>query len=50
VSCLPDVALGFGLVRGEGWPLAIVFTLMHVAAWAVTVTLLPRLTASRLRE
>ncbi len=45
VSCLPDVALGFGLViRNEGWPLAVVFILMHVAAWAVTVSMLTRLT------
>jgi hypothetical protein len=44
LSCVPDAALGFGLIRGEGWPLAIVFTLMHIAAWAVTVTMLTRLT------
>jgi hypothetical protein len=45
LSILPELALGFGLIKGEGWPLAIVFTLMHVAAWAVTVTMLTRLTA-----
>ena len=44
LSCAPDVALGFGLIRGEGWPLAIAFTLLHIAAWAVTVTMLTRLT------
>jgi hypothetical protein len=48
LSCVPDLALGFGLVRGEGWSLAIVFIVMHVAAWAVTVTMLTRLTMSRL--
>jgi hypothetical protein len=47
VSCLPDVALGFGLIRGEGWPLAAGFILMHIAAWAVTVSMLTRLTTSR---
>jgi hypothetical protein len=46
LSCLPDVALGFGLIRGEGWPLAVAFTLMHVAAWAVTVSMLTYLTTS----
>lgn len=46
VSCLPDLALGFGLlVRNEGWPLAVAFTLMHVVAWAVTVSMLTRLTS-----
>jgi hypothetical protein len=44
---MPDVALGFGLIRGEGWPLAVVFILMHIAAWAVTVSMLTRLTTSR---
>ena len=45
--CVPDVALGFGLIRGEGWPLAMGFILMHIAAWAVTVSMLTRLTTSR---
>jgi hypothetical protein len=47
LSCLPDVALGFGLIRGEGWPLAVGFILMHIAAWAVTVSMLTCLTTSR---
>jgi hypothetical protein len=47
LSCLPDLALGFGLIRGEGWPLAVVFILMHIAAWAVTVSMLPLLTRSK---
>jgi hypothetical protein len=47
LSCLPDVALGFGLIRGEGWPLALGFILMHIAGWAVTVSMLTRLTTSR---
>ena len=48
LSCLPDVALGFGLIRGEGWTLAVVFILMHIAAWAVTVSMLTRLTRAQL--
>jgi hypothetical protein len=47
LSCVPDVALGFGLIRGEGWTLAIVFILMHIAAWAVTVSMLARLTRAQ---
>jgi hypothetical protein len=47
LSCLPDVALGFGLVQGEGWPLAMVFILMHVVAWATTVSMLTHLTTSK---
>jgi hypothetical protein len=47
LSCVPDVALGFGLIRGEGWSVAVGFILMHIAAWAVTVSMLTRLTTSR---
>ena len=47
LSCLPDVALGYGLIRGEGWTLAVVFILMHIAAWAVTVAMLTHLTTSK---
>jgi hypothetical protein len=46
VSCLPDVAIGFRVIGGEGWPLAVVFIVMHIAAWAVTVSLLARLTST----
>jgi hypothetical protein len=48
LSCVPDVALGFGLIRGEGWPLAAVFILMHIAAWAVTVSMLVEFTRAPL--
>lgn len=45
VSFLPDVALAMTAAPGVNvWPFAIVFMVMHVAAWAVTVTLLTRLT------
>ena len=47
LSCLPDLALGFGLIRGEGWTLSVVFILMHIVAWAVTVWMLTHLTTSR---
>jgi len=47
LSCLPDLALGFGLIHGEGWTLAVVFILLHIAAWAVAVWMLTRLTASK---
>ena len=47
LSCVPDLAIGFGLIRGEGWTLAVVFILMHIAAWAVTVSMLTHLTTSK---
>lgn len=44
VSLLPDLAVGAGwLFQHEGWTLAAVFMTQHVAAWAVTSWLLPRL-------
>ena len=49
VSCVPDLAIGFGLIRPRGWRLATVFVMMHIAAWAVTVEMLSRL-ATRKRE
>lgn len=43
VSLVPDVAVGMGWVFvREGWTLATVFMLQHVAAWAVVVSVLPR--------
>lgn len=47
LSCVPDLAFGFGLIRGEGWALAIVLNLIHVAVWAVTVSMLTYLTTSK---
>ena len=43
LSFLPDIPIGMGTTPGGTWPLAIVFMVMHVAAWAVTVTMLTRL-------
>lgn len=43
VSLTPDVAVGMGwLFAREGWTLATVFMLQHVAAWAVVVGVLPQ--------
>lgn len=45
LSCLPDVAIGqLGLIRNEGWTLALIFIAMHVAAWLTVVEMLTRLT------
>ena len=43
VSCLPDLAIPFGLFRNGTWTLALIFIAMHVAAWAITVEMLTRL-------
>ena len=46
LSRLPDVAIGLGWVYlRPNWSLAIAYIVMHVAAWAVTVTMLTRLAA-----
>lgn len=47
ISCLPALAIPFGLFKGGTWTLALVFIAMHVAAWAVTVELLTRLALVR---
>ena len=45
LSFIPDIAIGMSwIVPDEGWPLAIVYMVMHVVAWAVTVTMLTSLT------
>ena len=46
LSFLPDIPIGMGKAPGGTWPLAIVFMVMHVAAWAVTVQMLTRLAAN----
>jgi hypothetical protein len=43
VSFGPDIPIGLGMTPGGTWALAIIFMVMHVAAWAVTVTMLTRL-------
>lgn len=45
LSFIPDAAEPlYSLVPGTTWPNAVVLMVMHVAAWAVTVSLLFRLT------
>ena len=44
VSFIPNVAMAWS---GAGWPPMIALMAMHVLAWAVTVTMLTRLTARR---
>ncbi|MBZ5556297.1 MAG: DUF6069 family protein [Acidobacteriia bacterium] len=46
VSFVPDLLLP-GRFPNATWPLATVLMMMHVAAWAVTVTMLTTLTARR---
>jgi hypothetical protein len=43
-SLIPDVLLGLSSVKWASWPLATTFMVMHVIAWAVTVTMLSHLT------
>ena len=47
VSVLPDIALGSSSIRWASWPLAVTFIVMHVVAWAVTVTMLTALATVR---
>jgi hypothetical protein len=46
VSLLPDVALAMIHGFGGGWPEAFALMAMHVAVWAICVTLLPSLVAT----
>jgi hypothetical protein len=48
VSFIPDVVLGETAAPGINlWPMAMIFAVMHVVAWAVTVTMLTTLTCVR---
>jgi hypothetical protein len=50
ISFVPDVGLAMTAAPGINlWPLATIFMVMHVAAWAVTVTMLTRLTSVQRR-
>ena len=46
ISLIPDVMVGFSSVKWASWSLAITFMVMHIVAWAVTVTMLTRLAPS----
>jgi len=47
VSLTPDVALAMRHWFGGAWPEAFALMAMHVAVWALCVTLLPGLTAAK---
>lgn len=47
VSFLPDVALAVGHWYGGGWPEAFALMTMHVAVWAICVTILPGIVAMK---
>ncbi|MFN8383857.1 MAG: DUF6069 family protein [Anaerolineales bacterium] len=44
ISFLPDVGFATSPMPGASWPVAIALMIMHIVAWAITVTLLPKLT------
>jgi hypothetical protein len=46
ISFLPDIGFARSTMPGANWPTAIALMVMHIVAWAITVTMLPRLTAS----
>jgi hypothetical protein len=50
VSLVPDIALAIGHWFGGGWPEATALMLMHVAVWAICVTMLPCLVAPASRS
>ena len=46
ISFLPDVGFARSSMPGANWPTAIALMIMHIVAWAITVTMLSRLTTS----
>jgi hypothetical protein len=46
ISFLPDIGFARSTMPGANWPTAIALMVMHIVAWAITVTMLPKLTAS----
>jgi hypothetical protein len=46
LSFLPDIGFAQSPMPGASWPNAIALTTMHVAAWAICVTMLARLSTS----
>jgi hypothetical protein len=47
LSLLPDMAYAGSGMPGANWSSAIALMIMHVVAWAITVTLLERLTVAQ---
>src|SRR4051794_35956254 len=41
VSFVPDIVLALSHLFGSGWPEAFVLMTMHIAVWAICVTMLP---------
>jgi len=47
LSFVPNVVLAISHIMGEGWPEACALMTMHVAVWAICVTLLPALAITK---
>jgi hypothetical protein len=47
LSFVPNVLLAISHIMGEGWPEACALMTMHVAVWAICVTLLPSLAITK---
>ena len=47
ISFAPDIAIATQHMLGAGWPEAFALMSMHVAVWAICVTILPRLVAAK---
>ena len=43
ISLLPDIGFARSPMPGASWPTAIALMVMHVAAWAICVSMLPKL-------
>ena len=50
LSLLPDVGFATSPIPGANWPNAIALMVMHVAAWAITVTMLSKLTVAESKQ
>ena len=50
VSFVPDIGLATQHWFGGGWPEAVALMFMHIAVWAVCVTILPTLAVSGKRQ
>ena len=50
VSFLPDIAIGLSQARGATWPGAFALMTMHIAAWAVCVPMLAKLTTMKAKQ
>jgi Family of unknown function (DUF6069) len=43
ISLLPDIGFARSTMPGASWPTAIALMIMHVAAWAICASMLPKL-------